>query len=77
VHAIWSRLSTDAVGIVERFRRAQCGLVGHAMVLQFEPHRMSLRCMNCGAQTPGWALHDSRELRLLGLRPYTGHRTVN
>ena len=41
-------------------RRTRCGLAGHAMVLHFEPQRMSLRCMHCGEQTPGWTIHAHR-----------------
>ena len=66
--AVWSRLTADAIRVAQRFRRAKCGLGGHAMVLHFEPHKMSLRCMNCGEQTPGWAIHDGNDLRMLGIQ---------
>lgn len=39
-------------------RRFRCGLGGHDMLLQFEPGRLSLRCANCGQQTPGWGLSE-------------------
>jgi len=29
---------------------------GHEMMLQIEPGRIRLCCMNCGHQTPGWDL---------------------
>jgi hypothetical protein len=40
----------------ERLRRASCGLSGHAMLLQFQPDRLSLKCQECGEETPGWAI---------------------
>jgi hypothetical protein len=39
-------------------RKFSCGLGGHDMLLQFEPGRLSLRCANCGQETPGWALTE-------------------
>ena len=56
----WSRMTTDAMEAAERLRRAQCGLVGHSMVLHFEPEKMSLRCLSCGEQTPGWTIGAAR-----------------
>lgn len=38
--------------------RFSCGLGGHDMLLQFEPGRLSLRCANCGQETPGWAITE-------------------
>lgn len=37
-------------------RRLWCGLAGHDMVRHFEPGRLALRCLRCGAQTRGWTL---------------------
>jgi hypothetical protein len=39
-------------------RRTACGLTGHEMVRHFEPHRMSLQCLSCGAETAGWLLEE-------------------
>ena len=33
-----------------------CAWHGHEMLLQFEPGRIRLCCMNCGHQTPGWSV---------------------
>lgn len=41
---------------MQSLRRMMCGLHGHDAVLLFEPHRLSLRCLNCGYQTAGWIL---------------------
>ena len=53
---VCSRLTADVLGLAECLRRAQCGLAGHAMVLNVEPERLSLRCLDCGQQTPGWTI---------------------
>jgi len=37
-------------------RRVQCGLVGHDMMMRFEPARLSLRCHGCGEETRGWSI---------------------
>ena len=34
-----------------------CGANGHDMMLHFEDERMSLRCVSCGHETPGWELN--------------------
>ncbi len=47
-------------GIVERallaLRQFMCGLHGHDALLHFEQERLSLRCVSCGYETPGWDL---------------------
>lgn len=35
-----------------------CGLRGHDTMLRFEEERMSLRCVSCGHETPGWELNE-------------------
>jgi hypothetical protein len=51
-----SRISADTIGLAAWVRRARCGLTGHSMVLHLQPQKMSLRCMDCGEQTPGWTI---------------------
>ena len=46
----------EVVAAMNWLRRARCGLTGHTMLLQFEPHRLSMRCHSCGEETPGWAI---------------------
>lgn len=36
--------------------RARCLLVGHDDYLSREPHRLFLRCGECGRRTPGWPI---------------------
>ncbi len=49
---------------------ALCGLRGHDDVLHFEPTRLSLRCLQCGRQTPGSVLDVRRPtlVRAIALR---------
>jgi hypothetical protein len=48
----------DVVAAYGWLRRVRCGIGGHTMMLQFEPHRLSMRCHSCGEETPGWAIAD-------------------
>ena len=40
-----------------------CGWRGHLMVRHFEPDRLSLRCLYCGKQTPGWSIDVQPQFR--------------
>jgi hypothetical protein len=40
-------------------RQTVCGLGGHEALLHFEEERMSLRCVSCGHETPGWELNEA------------------
>src|SRR6476660_3174790 len=46
-------------GMIERIRQMFCGLHGHDTMLHFEQDRMSLRCVSCGHETPGWELNKA------------------
>ena len=41
----------------DRLRQVFCGLHGHDTLLHFEHERISLRCVSCGHETPGWELN--------------------
>ena len=43
---------------MESLRQMLCGLRGHDTLLHFEDERMSLRCVSCGHETPGWELNE-------------------
>ena len=45
--------------MIERLRQMFCGLHGHDTMLHFEQDRMSLRCVSCGHETPGWELNET------------------
>jgi hypothetical protein len=49
---------TDGLGVMDRVRQMFCGLHGHDTLLHFEHDRMSLRCVSCGHETPGWELNE-------------------
>jgi hypothetical protein len=42
------------------------------MVLQFEPERLSLRCLRCGVRTQGWAISVNPIYRIR--RPHSSSR---
>jgi hypothetical protein len=44
--------------MMESLRQLSCGLRGHDTLLHFEDERMSLRCVSCGHETPGWELNE-------------------
>ena len=60
IRKVGSRLTSDLAVMAEWLRRAQCGLLGHGMMLHLEQRRMSLRCLHCGHETPGWTIDAHR-----------------
>jgi hypothetical protein len=57
-----------------RLRSFVCGLGGHDVLLNFEPHRLSLRCTSCPYETPGWTLEETAALKdLPALRDTVAH----
>jgi hypothetical protein len=42
--------------LLDWLRRVHCGLLGHDMMMRFEPARLLLRCHGCGEETPGWSI---------------------
>ena len=57
LNALWPRARAMAIAVAEILLRARCGLGGHAMAMRFEKTRMSLQCLGCGHNTPGWTIH--------------------
>jgi hypothetical protein len=45
---------------ISRIRETVCALSGHDAMLHFERGRISLRCVTCGHETPGWTVGPSR-----------------
>ena len=43
---------------LDLLRQMFCGLRGHDSLLHFEDERLSLRCVSCGHETPGWELNE-------------------
>jgi hypothetical protein len=53
VHRAEDRLARS----FRQLRYLQCSLLGgHEECLQFQKNRISLRCISCGYETPGWVL---------------------
>ena len=55
-NALWPKASAMMIAAAERLVQARCGLGGHAMTMRFEKTRVSLQCMSCGHNTPGWTI---------------------
>jgi hypothetical protein len=51
--------------MLDRLQQGICALRGHDLRLRFETNRLSLRCANCGWDTPGWSV-ASRAARAVG-----------
>jgi hypothetical protein len=43
-------------GVSSRFSQLICGLSGHELLLNAQPGRLSLKCMTCPYETPGWTI---------------------
>jgi hypothetical protein len=56
LNALWPRARAMAIAAAEGLLQARCGLGGHAMAMRFEKTRMSLQCLSCGHNTPGWTI---------------------
>jgi hypothetical protein len=44
--------------VASRLSQLICGLSGHELLLNAEPGRLSLKCMSCPYETPGWAIKE-------------------
>jgi hypothetical protein len=51
-----ARFGDRMLGLV---RQMFCGLHGHDTLLHFEQDRMSLKCVSCGHESPGWELNET------------------
>ena len=49
-----------ARGLLDCMRRRFCATRGHDLILQFEPGRVSLRCVDCGWRSAGWMIDRPR-----------------
>ena len=46
-----------------RLQQVVCGLKGHDELLHFEQARISLHCVSCGYQSPGWEVAPGNDRR--------------
>jgi len=60
--AVAQVMQTDGLGgrMLDWLRQTFCGIHGHDTMLQFQQERMSLRCVSCGHETPGWSLDEAK-----------------
>jgi hypothetical protein len=49
-----------ACGVLAGVHQRLCAMRGHDLVLHFEPHRVSLRCVDCGWDSSGWLIDRPR-----------------
>jgi hypothetical protein len=56
LNTLWPRAISMAIAAAEGLVRARCGLGGHTLAMRFEKSRMSLQCLGCGHNTPGWTI---------------------
>jgi hypothetical protein len=59
LRATASHAGADGVGdrMLNWLHQMFCGLRGHDTLLRYEEERISLRCVSCGHETPGWELN--------------------
>jgi hypothetical protein len=62
LNALWPRASAMAIAAAEGLLQARCGLGGHTMAMRFEKTRVSLQCLSCGHNTPGWTIHAQSQI---------------
>jgi len=55
-------------GLSRRVHSLICGMSGHDLLLHVEPGRLSLRCLSCPYETPGWAIKEPSAAREAGPR---------
>src|SRR5471032_2532067 len=50
----------DGIGdrVLSWLHQMFCGFRGHDTLLHYEEERVSLRCVSCGHETPGWELNE-------------------
>ena len=66
--------------VVKRVYWGFCAMRGHDLRLRFEPRRLSLRCADCGWESPGWVLDrrfDSRATFAISASKRISGRSLN
>jgi hypothetical protein len=65
-------MSTDLVTLARQFF---CGLHGHDNLLEFGRGRLSLKCVSCGHESPGWEIKSRTDPATAATtRPERKHR---
>jgi hypothetical protein len=47
--------------VSRRAGQISCGITGHNVLLHYAPTRLSLQCVTCGYESPGWELERTHE----------------
>jgi len=47
-------------GVLIFITRALCAMSGHDLLFHVDAHRLSLRCSQCGWESPGWLIDQPR-----------------
>jgi hypothetical protein len=53
VRVALSKAVENGIGRVDQ---CLCAFRGHVLFMHFEPRRLSLRCVSCGYESPGWQI---------------------
>lgn len=53
-----TNIGTNWETFSSRLSQLLCGLSGHELLLNAEPGRLSLKCMTCPYETPGWTIKE-------------------
>jgi hypothetical protein len=67
------------VSAAKQVRQFICGLHGHDALLHFDQRHVSLRCVVCGHESPGWNVPGAASARNANTRVdrgFAGHRSV-
>lgn len=51
-----AQAGNSAVRVLAQIRQWFCAVRGHDLLLHFERRRLSLRCADCGWESPGWTI---------------------
>jgi hypothetical protein len=51
------------------FKRLLCAVRGHEKYLHFDKNHISLRCVACGYESPGWSLGERKNAPFMAQAP--------
>ena len=67
-------MATMLVSAARQVRQFICGLHGHDALLHFDQRHVSLLCVVCGHESPGWNLPGAASSALADDHSQDGHR---
>ena len=67
-------MATMIVSAARQVRQFICGLHGHDALLHFDQRHVSLLCVVCGHESPGWNLPGAASSAHTGDHAQDGHR---